>query len=65
MEEHHLFALRGYLFNIFLFTLHYTKALSFTYKQRTPLPLVTRAQIIVIISSTIKIKQKHWKTKCN
>jgi len=59
MEEHHLFALRGYLFNVFLFTLHYMKDLSFTCKQRTRLPFVTRAQITAIITSTIKIKQKH------
>ena len=59
MEEHHLFALRGYLFNVFLFTLHYMKDLSFTCKQRTQLPFVTRAQITAIITSTIKIKQKH------
>jgi len=33
MEEHHLFALRGYLFNVFLFTLHYMKERSFTCKE--------------------------------
>jgi len=61
MEEHHLFALRGYIFNVFLFTLHYMKGLSFTCKQRARLPFVTKAQITAIITSTIKVEQKHWK----